>query len=358
MIISRDLGHSGGVVNYVRLLIQNLDDKKFQIRHFKQGRNPDNNEGIFLPLIIILQFFSFNKILKNDRPDVVHVNPSLGWIAIIRDSIYILIAYLHGIPIICFMRGWDTSISRRFSRNIIFSIPFRILFNLPKLILTLASQHKSDLQALGIPSNKIKLTTTMVNAKIFGKKKKDFSHDINILYCGNLIRKKGIFELVRTIPRILIEFPDTQFTFLGKGIEFDAINLLIEKLNLSNNVKLLGYMSGREKIIAFQNSHVLILPSYTEGFPNVYCEAMAAGLPFIGTDVGGLTDVVEDGIQGFLLKSVPPDPTEICDVVVELMRHPNLMESISKNNYTEADEKYDVSVKCKEIGGYYLEIAS
>jgi len=127
-------------------------------------------------------------------------------------------------------------------------------------------------------------------------------------------------------------------------------------LHLQPAYNYLGYKEGEEKIIIFKTSHIFAYPSYTEGFPLVILEAMAAGMPLVTTPVGGLADVIEDRKHGFLVKSMPPDPEEVAEKIIALIGDPELMKKMSENNLREAKEKYDVKVVVRDIEELYHQL--
>ena len=130
------------------------------------------------------------------------------------------------------------------------------------------------------------------------------------------------------------------------------------EMNLKDNVEFKGYLVGKEKFNIFKNAHIFTIPSYTEGFPTVVLEAMAAGAAIIYTPVGGLINTMVDGKNGFVVKSIPPNPEEIAKKIIQLFENPKLMKKMSANNLIEAKEKYDAEILSKEIGKIYELITS
>ena len=357
IILSRDLGHSGGVVNYTGLLLKNFPRAKFQMMHFVQGRSPHPWKNIFLPINIFFQFIRFNQILKKYKPDLVHINPSLEINSIIRDSVFLWITNNHNIPTIFFVRGWNKLISDRFYDGGIITRFFRWIFKMPKMIIVLAREFKEDLENLGIESNKIRLETTMARCSDYINQGKIFEKPYRLLFCSRMESNKGIYELLVAFALVLRKHPKTKLTYMGDGSELKNLKSKIIEMNLSKNVRCIGRKIGTSKIREYQASDMFVFPTYHgEGFPNVYCEAMASGLPIITTHKGGLKDVFEDCKQGLLLHGFPPRSREIALRIIQLLESPYLMNRISTNNFKESKKKYDVKVVCKRIENIYKEV--
>ena len=83
---------------------------------------------------------------------------------------------------------------------------------------------------------------------------------------------------------------------------------------------------------------------------------MAAGNTLLFTPVGGLTEALVDGENGFLVKSIPPNSKEISKKILQLMENQELMVNISKNNVKKVKEKYDVKVITNQISSIYQDL--
>jgi glycosyltransferase involved in cell wall biosynthesis len=355
LICSISLEKKGGVTNYVQLILNNLSSDKFQIKHFVQG--PKTRIRRFLyPIIILIQLIKFKEKLKKFKPDIVQFNPSLDWGAILRDYLFMKYAKKYGFSVLFFVNGWKEHISKHFFKKDILSKFFYKVFILPDVIIVLANSFKNDLIKLGITSEKIIVMTTLVESEKFKPQNRIFNPPYTLLFCSRIGKLKGIFQLLDAFQLIIHKYPKTKLIYIGQGSDFNTLNKKIDNMKLKGNVECIGYKSGQEKIEYFHKSDMLILPSFTEGFPTVFCEAIAAGLPFIGTHVGGLIDAFEDEKQGLVIRSMPPKSEEISEKILKLIENPKLMKQISQNNLREAKEKYDVKVVLTRLENIYQEM--
>ncbi|MDG6223240.1 MAG: glycosyltransferase family 4 protein [Candidatus Bathyarchaeota archaeon] len=160
---------------------------------------------------------------------------------------------------------------------------------------------------------------------------KKISERSNVVgYIGRFSGEKGILELVKTIP-IVKHRKDIYFMLCGEGKLFSEIRNNIRHNCLEAHVKLTEWIS-HDKVTKFLNDiKLLVLPSYTEGLPNIILEAMSCGTPVLATRVGAIADLIRDGETGFLLES--NDPKHIAEKIIELVDTPKLLEKVSKNAY-------------------------
>jgi glycosyltransferase involved in cell wall biosynthesis len=352
LILTPNLNLPGGVSNYIKLLIRELNEKKFQVECFTIGKSDSVFIQIFYPILILIQLIRLKKILGKFKPDIVHLNPSLTNIAIIRDFIFLKTIKKEGRPVLLFIHGWQNKVSNRFD-NVLWKQYFKKGFERADAIIVLAEEFKNKLLRLELNPKKIFVSTTMVESVQFRKNNKKFSEPFTILFCGNFIKSKGPYELVNAIPYVLKKYPDSTFYFLGIGKELGKLKEEVRKLGIQENVTFAGYKTGKEKIEYFHKAHIFILPSYSEGFPTVVLEAMAAGDVIVYTPVGGLKDKLKDFQNGLIIKSQPPNPKEIADQILQLLMHPDEMQMMSYINKKDILEKYDVKIVTKTIENIY-----
>ncbi len=358
IVVSRDLRHKGGVVNFVRLLLHQLEkDPDVEVIHFVEGKNPLKKNGLFVYIDILKQYLRLKKIIKEDDFDIVHLNPSLGRIPMWRDGVHLRITKKLGLKVLFFIHGWDDSYFHNAVKEGIFSNFHQKTLKMADAIVVLSPEFKEKLIGIGIAPDKIHVLSTMVEADKYKPDKKDFSPPYKLLFCARLVREKGVYEVIESMKYILKDFPGTVLTVMGWGKELESLKEYARKIGVENKVIFTGYMPENKKIEIFKKSHMFIYPSYYgEGFPTVILEAMAAGLPVITTPVGGLKYAIKDGINGFFIKSMPPDSKEISKYVILLMKNPKEMKKISQNNIIEAREKYDVQVVIQKIIEFYCEM--
>jgi glycosyltransferase involved in cell wall biosynthesis len=153
------------------------------------------------------------------------------------------------------------------------------------------------------------------------------SHRKNIvLFLGRLEREKGIFDLLEAIAALRALIPDVGLVCAGNG-DLESAARYAERLGIRDAVSLPGWIGPAEKASLMNRAAVCVLPSYAEGLPMSLLEAMAAGLPVVATEVGGIPDLVTDGITGFLF--TPGDTATLRLLLLRLLLDPGLGRRIS-----------------------------
>lgn len=128
-----------------------------------------------------------------------------------------------------------------------------------------------------------------------------------ILYVGNLKESKGVLDLARAFLAIKDEEKDLKLVIAGSGPAENELHRLLS--DCKDRVVFAGSISHRQVPRLMNQACLLVLPSHNEGVPNVLLESMACGTPVIATRVGGIPEVVEEGVTGLLFE--PGDITKL-----------------------------------------------
>jgi glycosyltransferase involved in cell wall biosynthesis len=116
---------------------------------------------------------------------------------------------------------------------------------------------------------------------------------------GRLSKEKGFEVLVKAAERVLREQPSAGFVLFGEGSERANLQKQINAAGLGQSFILAGFRADLDRFLP--HFDLMVLPSYTEGMPNVVLESFAAGVPVVATAVGGTPEVIEDGVSGYLV---------------------------------------------------------
>jgi len=171
-----------------------------------------------------------------------------------------------------------------------------------------------------------------------------------VLFVGRLSAPKGIFDLFDAIPRVIERHPEANFVLVGVA-ESDAMEPVIraeaERRGIAPSITFLGSLAGRNKAAVFATSQMIVVPSWTEGFPLVIPEAMAAGLPVIATAVGAVPDFVKDGEDGFLVAA--KDARMLADRICRLLDDEGLRRRIGERVRARAPREFAIEIGCGKV---------
>ena len=177
------------------------------------------------------------------------------------------------------------------------------------------------------------------------KMKKKFDERENFVgYIGRFSEEKGTLNFVEAIPRILDERGEIRFLIGGAGQLQDKIEEYLDEKNLNDKVKLTGWIPHDALPDYLNELKLVVLPSYTEGLPNILLEAMACGTPVLATPVGAIPDVIKDGKTGFILENNSPEC--IAKNILNVLTYPNLDKIVkSTRELVEKEFTYKAAVE-------------
>jgi len=357
ILLINDYGFpEGGVESYIESLKKILEKKGHKVKIFTSNSHPElrhfndyeyqfiNTKSIFrfIPYIFnINSYFSLKKVLKEFKPDVIHLHyifyhTSPSVLLLLKDIPTIMTLHAHeiiapmGITInkmckhsiigycpICV--GIPNYIIEKFKRFI-----FHILSNNIDIYITPSNYYMDLHERYGLTN--IQKVFNGINLFNYYK----LYNDHCIVYAGRLTPGKGVQVLIKSIPLILKIVPDLKVYIIGSGPYYKELFLMAKNLRITNSVYFINKVERQELSTYYRKANVVIIPSiWTETFGLVGVEAMSTGRPVIGSRIGGIPEWLDDGKTGFLVD--PGNSEQIAEKVIQLLSDRNLLEQMGKN---------------------------
>lgn len=305
------------------------------------------------PLYLMRDFSRLVRALIRVRPDavLVHAAPSLSFL---RDWVFMVAARLAGAKVICHYHGTlHTSFPSGETRS--GRLIGRFLMSAAHRVIVLGPTYQREM-GKAWRRDDIAWAPNMADIPLFLNMPADtpapwLAHgDKAVLFVGRLSAPKGIYDLFDAIPRVLERHPEAKFVLVGVA-ESDALESVLraeaQRRGIAPRVTFLGSLEGRAKAAAFVTSKMIVVPSWTEAFPLVIPEAMAAGLPVIATSVGAIPDFVKNAEDGFLI--TPRNPQMLADSIRRLLDDEELRQRISDRVRTRAPQEFSIETGCARV---------
>ena len=153
--------------------------------------------------------------------------------------------------------------------------------------------------------------------------------DYVIITTSRLVYKNGIDILIRAAAELKEKRPNLKVLILGDGPKLKSYKSLVKSYKLENNVLFLGQIPHRDLPLYLKLADIFVRASRSEGLGSSFLEAMAAGLPVIGTPVGGIVDFLKDGQTGLYTKV--EDPKDLAEKIHNLLVNVELRKKIIEN---------------------------
>ena len=214
-------------------------------------------------------------------------------------------------------------------------------------IITFSSDTKKDLMRLGFPKKGIKVYPLALSENIMSlsEEKGDIAQSIGpgpkapfplVLYLGRLRKFKGVQDAIRAMTLVVQHVPEAKLYIAGKGEYERKLRDLVRKLGLEEHVFFLGFIPVEEKFRLLKQAHILVMPSYKEGFATPILEANLCGTACVASDALGVGFLVKHGRTGLVYPR--KNWKELARCVIKLLKNEELRRRMEKEALREARE--------------------
>ena len=207
---------------------------------------------------------------------------------------------------------------------------------------------KNDLQRLfGLPYDKINVIPNGINLTNFTGIDRDYDfrrqyamdNEKIILYVGRLVYEKGVQHLIAAMPKVLSNYNDAKLIIAGRGGMIDELKAEAASLGLTDKIYFTGYLDSKKVQKMYKCADIAVFPSTYEPFGIVALEAMLAGVPTVVSDVGGLNEIVNHGVDG--MKAYAGNPNSIADSITALLYDHQLATNVAKKAKQKVKEQFN-----------------
>lgn len=369
----------GGAQRYVFDLATNLPKDQFDVAVVAGGQGSLvmklNRAGIrVIPLLTlerdvsffkeIISLWSLTKIFIREKPDIIHLSSSkAGGLGAVAARLALLVishclprrepgVLLRGSSVIFTIHGWPFNEDRPWwQRSTIFFFSWLSTIFQDKIILIDSADYSAAERF--IPRKKLALIRHGIapidflprqEARSFlaGKIGQELEPETQVIgTIAELIKNKGLKYLISCADQVKskIQNPNFKVIIIGEGENHTELQQQIAALKLIDTVFIIGFVPDAQRYLS--GFDIFVLPSVKEGLPYSLMEAMAAGVPVVATNVGGIPDLIENQKSGLL---VPPKNAQaIGEAVLTLIAGPDERRALGYNAKKKIEESFGIN---------------
>lgn len=288
--------------------------------------------------------FNLYLMIKKYNPEIIHVNSS-GSLGLWKDYLIALLSKFFNVPVVFhFHFGRIPSLYE--SKNWEWQILQKVVSNCSHIIVL-------DSESAEILNKYFDITTSIIpnplskdiQNKINEKSEFNNSVDKSIIFVGHVTSSKGVYELVQSY--LLLDDAENNLKFIGpyeEDVKNDLIHLAGEK---ADRINFLGIMDKSNVLFEMKRATALVLPSYTEGFPNVIIEAMAMKCPIVATNVGAIASMLNIGSARPAGLVIEPKNVQALTKALEFMlSNPDKAQYFAQNAFLKVKSEYTLEKVC------------
>ena len=330
--------------------------KGVEVKRFKAYSLPGEMHYVFIPSML--------RALLKEKTDIIHSH-SYGYFQTNAGAFTTKMKRLPFIITPHFHPPWSMwgGAKRKRLRRIYDGAIAKTILNAADVIIGVSSHEMELMKEVGSRTDHIKIIPNGIDFSSFDPipERELFRERYGIsgrmiLYAGRLASNKGLVHLIDAAPKVISQFPDTTIVLVG---EDEGQRRMLEgkakKLGIRDKVVFTGHITD-EKLFksAFSACDVFVLPSEYEAFGIVLLEAMACEKPCVATNVGGISEVLEEGKTGLLVEYGEPDP--LASAIIQLLGDEKRQRSMGEAGRERVKKTFTWPKIVDQIEGVYKEL--
>ena len=315
--------------------------------------------ALLVPFFLAAQLITLIRTIREYRPHVllVHWIIPQGFVAVIARM------FFPRLGILLFSHGGDVALIKK---NFIFKRIGKFVLERADKVVSVSSFGQQIMANISRLSKKdIEILSMGVDETEYSKCREFRAKNLKnltkcLLFIGRIEEKKGLLYLLEAMPRILKKHPDVVLKVIGTGSLKEEMEDISRRLNLEKNVTFIGAVDHSQIPRYFEEVMIFVVPSVdleedVEGLPTVIPETIAASVPIVATDAGGITDIIEDDVTGILVEQ--RNSIQLADKIIALIEDENKRKLLVANAFKRLIENHTYSVigkRCQDmIDGVY-----
>jgi glycosyltransferase involved in cell wall biosynthesis len=278
------------------------------------------------------------------KPDVI------GWRA----------ARMAGMPVVSISHGWTAATMK----VRLYEALDRLFLRFMDAIVCVSERQAVRVRRALVPASRVAVIRNAIETRSFDRPDPTYRRRLHDFFAeppriivgaaGRLSPEKGFEQLVRAAHIVTEVDPRVGFVLFGEGPLRPALTEMIERTGLQKKFILAGFRGDLEKF--FSHLDLLALPSFTEGLPVVVLEAFAASVPVVATAVGGTPEVIEEGVNGFL---VPPgDPAALARRILDVLGDEVGRRAMGLRGRRRVEERFTFATQSTAYGRLFEELTN
>ena len=305
---------------------------------------------LLIPFFLWAELFSALRLVRQLGIEAIHAH----WL-LPQGLVAALVKMVTGVPFWVTAHGGD-----------IFGLRGRLSLALKRLVLARAAGITVVSRALAVKVRELEASAPLeiipmgVDGEVFRPEKRDpgLRERLGIrgpflLFVGRLSEKKGVRYLLEAMPPVLEKFPEAKLVLIGRGELADSLQALARQLGIAGQVIFLGAVPNNDLPGYFASADIFIGPSVTagggdsEGFGLTFVEAGLSGAAVVGSKSGGITDIIDDGETGLMVRE--KDAADLSAALLKIVADPELGAALA----AEARRRFLAKFDWEVIAGRY-----